>query len=453
MRRLWVIILGVFAPALDSTIVSIALHRITTTWHAPLSTTQWVMTAYLLAMALAMPVTGWASERFGSKRIWLISLILFLAGSVLAGLSWTLGVLIVCRVLQGVAGGFMLPLSMNLMVASVDRQQLGPLMATVTLPLLVVPIFGPVIGGIIVSHLSWRWIFYVNVPVCLSAIGLAWRVLPNSPPATPAPLLDVWGLIWLSPALAGLFYGVSRMGNTPLQWPTVLPLLVGILCLVLYIVHVSRGTGVPLIDIRLLRIRSFSAAVFIEFMFGFSLFGSLLILPLFYQDIRHQTAFMAGLLLAPQGIGALAARWAVGHNLERIGIRNWGFIGVAATAFGTLAFAQSGLQTPEWLLGASLILRGAGLSTMVIAVSVGVYRDVPANAVSSASSMSEILQQLGGAFGAEMLALILTHSLRGVPVSDAVQAYGQTLWWSIGFLMIILIPALWLPRQHQSQLR
>lgn len=450
-QRLWIIILGVFAPALDSTIVSIALHRITATWHAPLATTQWVLTAYLLAMTLAMPLTGWASARFGSKRLWLISLGLFLGGSVLAGLSWSLGVLIACRILQGVAGGFMLPITMNLMVESVDRRQLGPLMATVTLPLLVVPILGPVIGGLIVSHISWRWIFYVNVPICLSAIGSAWWLLPSSAPATLTPFLDVWGLIWLSPALAGLFYGVSRMGNAPLGWMTILPLLVGILCVALYIVHASRRTGVPLIDIRLLRIRSFSAAIFIQFMFGFSLFGSLLILPLFYQDVRHQTALMAGLLLAPQGIGALAARWVVGPAIERIGIRNWGFIGVAATALGTLAFAQSGVHTPEWLLGASLILRGAGLSTMVIAVSVGVYRDLPANALASATSMSEILQQLGGALGAEVLALILAHSLRGVAAADTVRAYDQTLWWAMGFLSLILIPTLWLPRQHHSQ--
>jgi len=269
---------------------------------------------------------------------------------------------------------------------------------------------------------------------------------------TIAPVLDLWGFIWLSPALAGLFYGVSMMGSSMAKsaLETVVPVVVGLLCLVLYIVHGLRTSRSPLIDIRLLRIRSFSAAVLIQFMFGFSLFGSLLVLPLFYQDVRHQTALAAGLLLAPQGIGALAARWIVGHQVERLGVRNWGFIGVTATALGTLAFAQVGGHTPEWLLAASLILRGAGLSTLVIAVSVGVYHDVPAHAVASASSISEILQQLGGALGAEVLALILAHSLHRVSSSEGARAYGQTLWWSIGFLGVMLIPAWWLPRQRQS---
>jgi MFS family permease len=181
-RRLWTIILGVFEPALDSSIVSIALPRISASWHTPLATVQWVMTAYLLAMALAMPLTGWATARYGTKRLWLLSLGLFLAASMTAGLSWTVGVLIVCRMVQGAAGGFMLPMTMNLMVESVDRRHLGAVMATVTLPLLIVPILGPVLGGLIVSHLSWRWIFYVNVPICVTAMALAVRLLPRSSP-------------------------------------------------------------------------------------------------------------------------------------------------------------------------------------------------------------------------------------------------------------------------------
>ncbi|MCY0909936.1 MAG: MFS transporter, partial [Sulfobacillus thermotolerans] len=280
-------------------------------------------------------------------------------------------------------------------------------------------------------------------------MGLAVRVLPSLPATTKAPRLDTWGLILLSPALAGLFYGVSMIGSRT-AYPIlqiIIPVIVGILCLILYIVHALTTPRSPLIDIRLLHIRSFSAAILIQLMFGFSLFGSLLVLPLFYQDVRHQTALMAGILLAPQGIGALAARWVVGHNIEEFGIRNWSVIGVVAVALGTLPFSLVGGHAPEWLLATSLIIRGAGLSTVVIAVSVGVYRDVPAHAVASASSMSEIIQQLGGAVGSEVLALILAESLHHISPFQAVRAYEHTLWWSIVFLSAILIPSLWLPRQ------
>jgi MFS family permease len=268
----------------------------------------------------------------------------------------------------------------------------------------------------------------------------------------PPPVLDVWGFFWLSPGIAGLFYGVALLGapGSPGGLTVIVPLAVGVVGCLGYVVHTVRASRVPLIDLGLLRIRSFSAAILVQFLFGFALFGSLLVLPLFYQNARHDTALVAGLLLAPQGIGALAGRWWVGPRIDWLGVRNWVVLGILATALGTLAFAQIGVHTPAALLFGSLVLRGAGLSTLVIAVSVGVYHDVPPQAVPSASSMSEILQQLGGSLVAEVLAIILAQALHAQPMQATVTAYGHTMWWSMAFLAVMLIPVPWLPRRARS---
>lgn len=164
-----ILVLGAMAPLLDSTIVNVAIHTLGNDLNAPVSTIQWVSTGYLLALAMAIPLTGWAVERFGAKRMWLVSLLLFLTGSMFCGIAWNIGSLIVFRLVQGVGGGLMLPVLQTLLMRAAAGRSIGRLMAVVTLPALAGPIFGPVIGGLITDHLTWRWIFYVNAPICLLA--------------------------------------------------------------------------------------------------------------------------------------------------------------------------------------------------------------------------------------------------------------------------------------------
>lgn len=200
IRRLaGILVLGALAPLLDSTIVSIALHTLGHDLGASTTSLQWVSTAYLLALATVVPVSGWAVERFDSRSVWLGALTLFLAGSLLCGLAWNIGSLIAFRVVQGIGGGLLLPVLQTLVMRAAGGRSLGRLMAVITLPAMVVPILGPVVGGLIVGHLSWRWIFYVNLPVCLLALALAWRGVPKDTPR-PGHRLDLTGLLLLSPA-------------------------------------------------------------------------------------------------------------------------------------------------------------------------------------------------------------------------------------------------------------
>ncbi|WP_202868415.1 DHA2 family efflux MFS transporter permease subunit [Kribbella sindirgiensis] len=276
-----VLVLGALAPLLDSTIVTVALHTLGANLHASVATVQWVSTAYLLALAMAVPITGWSANRFGAKRMWIVALGLFLAGSMLCGAAWNIGSLIAFRVLQGIGGGLMLPILQTLLMRAAGRDRIGRLMAVVTLPATLGPILGPVIGGVLVGHLDWRWIFYVNAPICLAAIILAVRTLTPDPPATAA-RLDVLGLLLVSPALAAIIYGLSQVSDHGFGQPAVLvPLAIGVLLLAAFVL---RRAAEPLIDLALFRTRSFAASTALMFLTGFGLYGAMLLLPLFYQQ-------------------------------------------------------------------------------------------------------------------------------------------------------------------------
>ncbi|MFF0268045.1 MDR family MFS transporter [Kribbella sp. NPDC004536] len=433
-----VLVLGALAPLLDSTIVTVAIHTLGVRLHASVTTVQWVSTAYLLALAMAVPITGWSANRFGAKRMWIIALALFLAGSMLCGIAWNIGSLIAFRVIQGAGGGLMLPILQTILLRAAGRDRIGRLMAVVTLPALVGPILGPVLGGVLVGHLDWRWIFYVNLPICLAAIVLAVRTLEPDPAPTAA-ALDVTGLLLVSPALAAIIYGLSQVGDRGFGHAAVLvPIAAGVILLVAFVL---RRTAEPLIDLALFRTRSFTASAALLFLTGFGLYGAMLLLPLFYQQARGETVAAAGLLLVPQGVGSLIARTAGGLT-DRYGARPVVLVGIVFTTIGTIPFAFS--DASYRLLAVALVIRGAGLSAVSLAVMVGAFRELEPAQIPHASSTTRIMQQLGGAFGAATLAVILQSQLTGHSIQ---LAYAHSFAWAIGFTVIAALPAWFLGKR------
>jgi EmrB/QacA subfamily drug resistance transporter len=436
-----ILVLGALAPLLDSTIVNVALHSLGHELHTSVATVQWVTTGYLLALSTAIPITGWAVERFGARRMWLIALSLFLAGSVLCGASWDIGSLIAFRVVQGVGGGLILPVMQTLLLRAAGGRGLGRLMAVITLPALAGPILGPVIGGLIVGHTSWRWIFYVNVPLCLAAILLALRHVPADTPRR-GHRLDLAGLTLLSPALAGIVYGLSQADSHGglLQPRVLVPLVTGVLLLAAFVLR-ARRTAAPLIDLRVFAERSFAMSSALLFLSGLAMFGSMLLLPLYYQQVRGQGVIAAGLLLAPQGVGSLLVRGA-GSLTDRIGARPVVLAGIALTVLGTVPFALPDRHPGSVLLAAALVVRGAGLSAANLAVMVGAYDGLPKHRIPHASTITRIAQQLGGSFGTAILALTLVRQLTAHP---APTAYAHTFTLALCLTALALLPALLLP--------
>lgn len=450
LKVAFILIVGALAPLFDTTIMNIALNALEQDLHASISTIQWLMTSFLLTMGMVIPVTGWATERFGGKRVWLLALILFLTGSVLAGLSRNVSELIAFRVVQGIGAGMMVPVMMTIIVQTAGRRKLGKLMALISMPALLGPILGPVLGGFIINNLNWRWIFYVNVPICGAALILAWFGLPPANSTRGNQHLDLVGLSFLSPALVGLLFGLGEVdAKKGFADPIVgAPLALSALLLIAFIVYAKRMKSNSIIDLRLFHIRSFTSSSTLSFLSGAATFGAMLLLPLYYQQVREESALVTGLLLIPQGIGALLTRGWIGKLSDHIGPRWVVVFGNTIATIGTLPFSLAGPHTSQALLGAALVVRGAGLGGVTIPVMATAYQGLRREQIPHASSIIRIMQQVGGAFGAAAFAVILSNQLAGHLTSNitaSAKAFDHTFWCAIGLSLCVYIPAFLLP--------
>jgi len=440
------LIVGGVAAILDSTMVTLAIHPLAAELHSTPGTLQWVTTAYLLAMAASIPATGWLESHLGGKRAWMVALALFAVGSVLCALAWSDGSLIAFRVVQGVGGGLIFPLMQTLAIRAAGGRPSVRLMATVSLPVALGPILGPVVGGVILNWLSWHWLFLVNVPLITAGLVLAWRFLPaDRPDASGArPRLDVAGLALLAPGLAAMLLGLSQIStDAGISHDGVLvPLLAGAALLAGFVYHALRpGERRPIVDVRLLRLRSLGSASAVLFTAGAVSYAAMFLLPLYYQQVRGDSVLAAGLLMIPQGVGALVARLVVGKLADRLGTRAVTLASFALTAVATVPFAFAGADTSMWGLAVVLLVRGLGMGALLIPPMSVAYQDIEPAEIPHASMTTRIVQQVGASFGTAIVAVVLQSML----VNGATGAFQGAFWWAIGLTAVAVVPALLLP--------
>ncbi|GAA3297550.1 multidrug efflux MFS transporter [Dactylosporangium vinaceum] len=436
------ILLGVFLVQMDSTMVNIALESFRRDFGADLGTVQWVSAAYLLAMAAVIPVAGWAIDRFGARSAWLVSLGLFTLGSLLCGVAWSAGSLIAMRVVQGIGGGMLMPLFQTILARRAAGQQFGKVMALVGLPMLLGPVLGPVLGGVLVDGAGWRWIFLVNLPFCAIAAWAALRVMPVERVERPA-RLDVLGLTLLSPALVGIVWSLSRAGTEGGLRPlTLLLLAAGSALMIAFVVHALRSAE-PVIDLRLFRSRNFTAASAVMFLGMVALIGTMLLIPLYYQQVHGYTPLHAGLLMAPNGVGSALSLALAGRLTERFGLRPVALAGATLLIGSTLALTQLDGGTDQWLLAGLIALTGAGFGAVMVPAQGGIYAGLTRAQVSHATGAVRVFQQVGGSFGVALLAVSLQRNAAGARSVDALGgAFGTTFWWAAGAAALTLIPIL-----------
>ena len=448
-----VLLVGGLAVIFDSTIMSIALKTLATELQVPVSTIQWVVTGYLLALAVAIPVVGWAQARFGGKRLWLVALTVFGLASIACSLAWDAPSLIAFRVIQGLGGGLMMPLMATLAIQQVPGGVgLGRLMAVVSLPAALGPILGPTIGGLILTWLDWRWLFWVNVPLCLIGFLLAWRVLPADKPRG-KPKLDWTGLALISPALVGILYGLSNVGRdgglgSAQVW---LPVALGMALLIVFAATQLRRPAGALVDLSLLERRPVASSSAVLFLSGASLYGAMLLLPLFFQVVRGTDALTAALLLIPQGVGALLSRTLAGRLTDSIGARVVAIGGFLVMGLATIPFALADAGTSQWWLMGVLLIRGLGQGAVMIPVMSVAYLGLERDEVPHASIITRLAQQLGGAFGTAILAVILERSTAGATgLADLAYGFDIAFWWAVGFTVVAIVVCLLLPARPEK---
>ena len=440
-----VVILGAVMTILDTTIVNVAIDTLGRDLSVSVATIQWVATGYLLALSLVIPLTGWGIERFGARNLWFGALILFIAGSMLSGASWSAGSLIAFRILQGFAGGVILPVGQTMLAREAGPDRMGRVMSVIAVPALLGPVLGPVIGGAIVDGLSWRWIFYVNLPVGLIALAAAWRWLEPDKHRNPSAPIDRLGIALLSPGLAAFVYGVSEAGIDGVgSAKTIVGTVLGLVLIAAFVMHALRAKH-PLIDVRLFKDRAFTASGTTMFFLMGSLFAAMFLFPLYEQSLRAQNALQAGLLLAPQGLAAMVFMPVGGKLSDAIGPRQLVLAGIGFLLIGNFMLTQVGPHTSQAVLAASGIPRGIGMGLAFPSLLGASYRTLSQAAIPRATTTVNILQRVGGAVGTAVFAVILQH---GIDAGQHAQAFGTTYWWVLVATAVTIIPALRLPHTH-----
>ncbi|WP_328605638.1 MFS transporter [Amycolatopsis sp. NBC_00345] len=508
-----VLIMGAVLSILDATIVSVGIGSIAHDLGSSITTVQWVSSAYLLAASLTIPLSGWLTDRFGGKNVWVGAVALFTAGTLLCGFAWSAPALILFRVLHGLGGGLMQPVGQALF-AQAAGPKLGRMIGVITLPATVAPVLGPLLGGVLVQGLGWRWLFFGIVPLGVATLVLALRLLPSAEPiethelarvgardpAVPAGSavdvhagravsaasavdvkpgqvasagsavqtgsaasagsavtvgpavqvrpamsagpdatqcevrrdpLDVRGLLLLSPGLGALGYGLGD-GSGVFA-------IVGAVLLVAYGLY-ARTARAPLLDLKLFSHKEFAVASASTFLLGASLYSSMLLLPLYYEQVEHTSALTAGLLLAPQAFGSAVVLLAGGKLLVRFGPRTMMLAGVGLSLLGTIAFTQLGDGPSPLLLAMSLLVRGLGLGATTTPGMTMLYSSLDRSRIPRAASAINVVNRIGGSLGTALLVAVL-HSEPG-----GAGAFGTTFTWALGLSVLSLVPAVFFPK-------
>jgi EmrB/QacA subfamily drug resistance transporter len=443
-----VIVLGTIMSVLDTTIVNVALNDLGQDLNASVDKIQWVVTGYLLALAAVIPVSGWASRRFSPRSVYIFSLVLFTAGSVLCGLADSVESLVAFRVIQGIGGGMLVPTGQMILVRAAGPRNLPKVMSAIGVPIVLAPILGPTIGGLLLEHVSWQSIFLVNLPVGIVTLVAALKMLPKAAPEG-AERLDFLGLGILSIGLVGITYGLAETGTagTLFAGSVLIPLAIGLLGVALFVLRALRIPN-PLLNVRLYADRAFTAASITTFCLGAALFGAMVLMPLYFQTVRGENAVDTGLLLIPQGLGAAVAMALSGRATERWGGGITAALGTAITLVATIPFVLLGANTSFVLIAAAMIVRGFGIGMSIMPAMTAAYAVLRPDQVTHATPQLTTLQRVGGSMGTAILTVILQTHLESAGASQAAQAqaFGTTFVWVMGISAAALLPTLLLAR-------
>ncbi len=409
-----VVVLGAIMSILDITVVSVALNTFQQEFDATAAEVAWTMTGYTLALASVIPLTGWAADRFGTKRLYLLAVVLFTAGSVLCSLAGSLEQLVAFRVLQGLGGGMLMPLGMTILTRAAGPERVGRVMAVLGIPMLLGPIFGPILGGALIDSASWHWIFLINLPIGIAAIVYAWIVLPKDQ-VEPSETFDWLGMVLLSPGLAAFLYGISSIPEhgTATATEVWLPATLGLLLIAAFVPWaLARRNQHPLVELRLFRNKDMTVAVLAMMLFAIAFFGASLLFPLYFIQVRGEDALGAGLLLAPQGVGAMVTMPIAGILADRIGPGKIVLAGVSVITIGMAMFTQIGADTSyAYMLGA-LFVMGLGMGgTMMPIMTAALATLTPVN-VARGSTLLNITQQVAASIGTALFSVILTNEIK-----------------------------------------
>lgn len=404
---LGIVVIGSFMSILDSTVVNIALPKLISVFSTDVHGAQWVLTSYLLALAVVIPMTGYLQETYGGKRVYMITITLFTIASIMCGFAWSLNAMIFFRVLQGLGGGLIMPLGMSLLLREFRTEERGTALGIFGIPLMLGPAVGPTLGGYLVQYVDWRFIFFINVPIGIFAVFAASRVLRETAHQNTTKL-DVWGVALVALGSASLLLGID---NGPSDgWNSLTDIgeiVVGVAALVTFVI-VELRTEKPLLELRLFKAYNFSLGVFVTLIVQVGLFGAVFLLPLFLQNLRGMGAMETGMLLIPQALTVAVVMPISGRIYDRFGARVLLIPGMILLAFSTYRFHTLSVTTSNLEIISNLMLRGLGMGMAMMPATTTAMNAVPRHLIPRATALTNALQRIAGSFGVAIMATVLT---------------------------------------------
>jgi EmrB/QacA subfamily drug resistance transporter len=475
-------------------VVAVAQRTFITQFGSTQAVVAWTMTGYTLALATVIPVTGWAADRFGTKRLFMGSVLAFTLGSLLCSFASNILQLIIFRVVQGFGGGMLLPLGFMILTREAGPRRLGRLMSILSIPMLLAPIGGPVLGGWLIGTSSWRWIFLINLPIGLATVVLAAIVFQRDHPAR-SETFDVIGVLLLSPGLATFLFAVSSVPGrgTVTDRHVLIPATIGLALIAVFVVHAWHFADHPLIDLRLFQNPVLTRANVTMVVFAVAFFGGGLLLPSYFQQVLHQTPMQAGVHMIPQGLGAMLTMRLTGPLVDRQGPGKIVLVGIALITAGlgifTVGVARQAEYLPTLLVG--LAIMGLGMGCTMMPLAVASVQSLAPHQIARGTTLLSVGQQVGGSMGTALMSMILTNQFNrsenitaanklaslqqraatsGVPVDqsaiprqslapgfsgnvlhDLSHAYTTVFVIAVVLVVSTFIPALFLPKKPASQ--
>ena len=423
-----VALIGAFMSILDSSIVNVAIPTMMNVFNANPSSIQWVSTIYMLALGVVVPLSGWLGDRLGYKRLYILSMAVFVSGSLLCTLAWDLNSLIVARVIQAVGGGMIMPTTMAMIYRMVPREKIGSGMGIFGIALLVAPAIGPTLGGYLVEYVEWRWIFTINLPIGVIGMILAFFMLPEFQSKHPG-RLDVAGAVTSATALFCLLLALSK--GSDWGWGderTVLLFFVSFFSLVLFI-YLELTAENPLLDLRAFKYASFTLANLTIVVTTIGLFSGLFFLPLFLQNIRGIGAMETGMLMLPGALVSGLMMPIIGRLFDKVGPRPLVVAGLLLLAFITFLFRNLNLATATTTVMLWTMIRGMTMPLAMMPAQTAAMVDIPTELIGRASSITNIISRVSSSFGIAVMTSLLTRrqAIHGARLSWGLSAANATV--------------------------
>ena len=399
------VMLSTFMEVLDTTIVNVSLPHIAGSLSASIDEATWVLTSYLVANAIILPITGWLSNFFGRKRLLMASVIGFTLASLLCGIAPTLPLLILFRVIQGACGGSLQPLSQAILLEAFPPQERGKAMGFWGLGIVVAPVLGPVLGGWLTDSYSWRWVFYVNLPVGIASIVMTYLFIFDPPYIKRATSkIDYWGIGMLAVWIGALQIVFDKGQEEDWFSSPMIVILTAVTAIFLIAFLIRQLVAKsPVVDLRVFKFRSYAAGVFLMTVLGFVLYGSTVILPIWLQTLLGYSSALAGITMAPRGIGSMIGMPVVGMILPKFDPRKLLATGLLMGGFSTYQLAHMSMDAGFWDLCWPQFMQGFALGLIFVPLTTISMFPIPKEVMGNATSLFNLMRNLGGSIGIAMV--------------------------------------------------